>query len=55
MPKGEKGEENKSGDDEDEEAKRRKQVICLPYMKGQSEKIEKNAKIIKPEKLKLAF
>jgi hypothetical protein len=33
----------------------RSYVLCLPYVKGLSEKIEKECKVIEPEKLKLAF
>ena len=42
------GEVNKDRDDEEEEAKKRKQILCLPYVKGLSEKIEKECKVIEP-------
>ena len=59
------GEENKdeseseeNGKDKNKEAaggKKRKQILCLPYVKGLSERIERECRAIGSEKLKLVF
>ena len=35
--------------------KKHKQILCLPYVRGLSEKIERECRAIEPEKLKLDF
>ena len=35
--------------------RRQTRVLCLPYVRGLSEKIERECKVIGSEKLKLAF
>ena len=46
---------DKNENEEGEGERRRTQVLCLPYVKGLSERIERECKVIESEKLKLAF
>ena len=47
--------EEKEENDEVEEGRKGKQILCLPYVKGLSERIERECRTIGPQKLKLAF
>ena len=38
-----------------EEGRKGKQILCLPYVKGLSERIERECRTIGPEKLTMAF
>ena len=50
-----KNENEKKGNEEGEEEKRRSQILCLPYVEGLLENIKRECKVIGSEKLKLGF